>query len=202
MPRPDHPFRSLKKFHETKLNNFEAMFRAGVAMAIPAAAHYCAEHGLVAPAWLTNASAELFCIILRSDTTKTIRRANGFVTRLRRDIKDFARWDEVSAVEDQRKHCRQEIAELRALPKTPRELPQKREELLKEMETRLKWLGNTLDRAYECASENLAKTGAFGGRDSMEKSYYKVEEIFKDPAQAMRYHQLDPRFLRKLGLKP
>jgi hypothetical protein len=114
---------------------------------------------------------------------------------------DYARWDEVDLVLEQRKRCRREIAELRALPKTPRELPQKREKLLKEMDERLKWLGTTLDRAYECASERLAKTGAFGGPDAMEASYYKVKKKFKDPVQAKRYHQLDPRFLRKLGLK-
>src|SRR5450756_692729 len=68
VPRPDHPFRSLKKLHETQLNDFEAMFQSGVALAVPAAAHYCAEHGLVAPAWLTKTSAELFCTILRFDT--------------------------------------------------------------------------------------------------------------------------------------
>jgi len=202
MPHPDHPFRSLKKLHETQLNDFEAMFRTGAAMAIPAAVHYCAEHGLVAPAWLTKASADLFCTILRSDSPKAIGRANGFVTRLREHMKEFARWDEVWAVEDERKHFRREVAKLRALPKTPRELPQNREKLLKEMEERLKSLGATLDRAYKCASERLEKTGAFGGRDAMEKSYYRVEKIFKDPAQAMQYHQLDPRFLQKVGLKP
>jgi len=35
----------------------------------------------------------------------------------------------------------------------------------------------------------------------MEASYYKVKKKFKDPVQAKRYHQLDPLFLRKLGLK-
>jgi hypothetical protein len=201
VPRPDHPFRSLKKLHETQLNDFEAMFQSGVALAVPAAAHYCAEHGLVAPAWLTKTSAELFCTILRFDTPQTIGRSNGFITRLRQDMIDYARWDEVDLVLEQRKRCRREIAELRALPRTPRELPQKREKLLKEMDERLKWLGTTLDRAYECASERLAKTGAFGGPDAMEASYYKVKKKFKDPVQAKRYHQLDPRFLRKLGLK-
>jgi hypothetical protein len=123
-------------------------------------------------------------------------------TRLRQDMIDYARWAEVDLVIEQRKCCRREIAELRALPKTPRELPQKREKLLKGMEIRLKRLGHTWDRAYECASENLKKTRAFGGRDAMETSYRKVKKRFDDPAQAMRYHQLDPRFLRKLGLKP
>jgi hypothetical protein len=202
VPRFERPYYSIEELHETKLDDLETMFRAGVAVAVPAAAHYCAEHGLVAPAWLTKASADLFCTILRLDTPKTIGRSNGFITRLRQDMIDYARWAEVDLVIEQRKCCRREIAELRALPKTPRELPQKREKLLKEMEKKLAWLGDTLGRAFECASENLAKTGAFCGPDAMEKTYYKVEEIFEDPKQAMRYHQLDSRFLRKLGLKP
>ena len=151
MPRPDNPFRSLKKLHESQLSDFEAMFRAGVVMAIPAAVDYCAEHGLVAPAWLTKASAKLFCTLLRSDTPKVIGRANGFVSRLREHMKDFARWDAVCAVEDERKHFRREVAKLRALPMTSREL-QKRDKLLREMEKRIARLGNTLDRAFKCAS--------------------------------------------------
>jgi hypothetical protein len=183
------------------LDDLEAMFRSGVAIAIPAAADYCVEHGLVAPVWLTKESAELFCTILRPDTRKTIGRSNGFIARLRQDMIDYARWDEVDVVQEQRKDLRRQVAELNALPKTPRDLPQKREQLLKEMEERLKWLGHTLDRAYECASERLAKTGAFGGPDAMETSYRKVKKRFEDPVQAKRYHLLDPRFLRKMGLK-
>ena len=202
MPHPDHPFRSLKKLHETQLNDFEAMFRAGAAVAIPAAVHYCAEHGLVAPAWLTKASANLFCKILRLDTPKTIGRSNGLITRLRQDMIDYARWDQVDAFEDTLRHIRREIAKLRALPKTPRELPQKREKLLKEMEERLKELGANLDCAYEYASKNLKETEATRGVDAMEATFLKVRKRLKNRAQAMQYHQLDPRFLQKVGLKP
>jgi hypothetical protein len=201
MPRLERPSCSIEELHETQLDNFEAMLRAGVAMTTPAAADYCAQHGLIAPAWLTKASAELFCQILKLDTRKTMGRSNGLITRLRQDMIDYARWDEVDLVLEQRKRCRREIAELRTLPKTPRELPQKREMLLKQKEKMLKWLGDSLNRAYECASERLEKTGAFGGPDAMEASYYKIKKKFKDPVQAKRYHQLDPRFLRKMGLK-
>jgi len=193
--------RSIEELHETQLDNFQAMLQTGVALAIPAAADYCAQHGLTAPAWLTKASAELFCKILKLDTPKTIGRSNGIITRLRQDMRDYARWDEVCVVQEQQESCRQEVEGLRALPKTPRELPQKREKLLKEMEEMLKLLGDSLDCAFKCASERVEKTGAFGGPDSMEKSYYKIEKVFKDPIQAMRHHQLDPRFLHKIGLK-
>ena len=201
MPHPDHPFRSLKKFYETQLNEFKAMFEAGVAVAIPAAVHYCAEHDLVAPAWLTKASANLFCKILRLDTPKTIGRSNGLITRLRQDMIDYARWDQVDAFEDTLRHIRREIAKLRALPKTPRELPQKREKLLKEMEETLKELGANLDCAYEYAFKNLKETEATRGVDAMEATFLKVRKRLKNRAQAMRYHQLDPRFLQKMGLK-
>jgi len=201
MPRLERPSCSIEELHETQLDNFEAMLRAGVAMATPAAADYCAQHGLIAPAWLTKASAELFCQILKLDTRKTMGRSNGLITRLRQDMKEYARWDEVCEIQEQQEAFRQQVEDLRALPKTPRELPQKREMLLKQKEKMLKWLGDSLNRAYECASERLEKTGAFGGPDAMEASYYKVKKEFKDPVQAKRYHQLDPRFLRKLGLK-
>src|ERR1019366_7469061 len=96
------------------------MFRSGVAIAIPAAADYCAEHGLAAPAWLVNASADLLCITLRRDTRKKRSRAAGLVTRYCQGMIHFARWDEVDLVLEQRKDCRREIAELRTLPKVPR----------------------------------------------------------------------------------
>jgi hypothetical protein len=201
VPHSGNSFHSLKKHHETELKKLKAMFRAGAAVAIPAAVHYCAEHGLVAPAWLTKASADLFCKILRLDTPKTIGRSNGLITRLRQDMIDYARWDQVDAFEDTLRHIRREIAKLRALPKTPYGLPQKREKLLKEMEERLKELGTNLDCAYEYAAKNLKETEAARGVDAMEATFLKVRKRLKNRAQAMRYHQLDPRFLQKVGLK-
>ena len=183
MPRFERPFRSIEELHETELDEFETMFRSGSVVAVPAAADYCTVHGLVAPAWLTKASddllcscpawltkasADLFCKILRLDTPKAIGRSNGFITRLRQDMIDYARWDQVDAFEDTLRHIRREIAKLRALPKTPRELPQKREKLLKEMEERLKELGANLDCAYEYAVKNLKETEAARGVDAME----------------------------------
>jgi hypothetical protein len=194
MPGLDRPFLSLEALHETRLDDFKEMYRSGGAMAVPAALDYCAQHGLVAPAWLANASADLFCKILRLDTPKTKGRSNGFVTRLRQDMIDYARWDAVCEVLDKQKKIELQFAELRTLSKVP-------PKILKEREKMRDRLGHTLDRAFECAEEILAKTRAGGGLDTIERSYRKVEKAFKNPNQAMRYHLLDSRFLQKIGLK-
>src|SRR5690606_24859112 len=64
-----------------------------------------------------------------------------------------------------------------------------------------KWLGTTLERAFECSAMLLEGTEAFGSPDAIKRSYFKVVRNSADPKQVMRYHQLDPRFLHKLGLK-
>ena len=186
MPRFERPFRSIEEFHETQLDDFETMFRSGVAVAIPAALHYCAEYGLGAPAWLAKASADFLCIKLQLNSPKKKRgRAANLVARYCQDMIHFARWDEVDLVLEQRKDCRREIAELRALPKVPRLM-------LKEQGKALKRLGRTLDDAFECASENLARTKASGGWDTMRKSYRRVERCRNDPTQATRW-QIDDK---------
>jgi hypothetical protein len=199
MPRAGRPVWTTEDVYKSELNMLEEMFRSGVVMAIPAAMHLCSEHGLAVPPWLTKASTDFFCVILRHDSPKTP--VSAFIARLRRYVVDYVRWDEVNLVQEQQKYTLQQGVDLRALPKTPYGLPQKREKLLKETEERLGWLGNTLDRAYECASERLAKTRASGGRDTVEKSYYEVEHSFNIKTLGMRYYQLDPLFLRNLGLK-
>lgn len=194
MPRFERPFRSIEELHETQLDIFAKMIRTGVAVAIPAAEYYCSEHGLAAPAWLTKASVNLHCNTLRGDTTKKRGRASGPVTRYRQDMIDFARWDEICVVREQQKIFRRQVAKLRALAKVPRHM-------LNEKEKMLNRLGHTFDDAYEYVSKDLKKTNARGGWDTMRRSYREVERISKDPTQAMRYHQLDSQFLRRLGIK-
>jgi hypothetical protein len=201
MPRFERPFRSIEELHETQLDDFETMFRSGSAMAIPAAIHYCAAHGLVPPAWLTKATDDLLCSLLRGDTPKKRGRASSPVARCRQDMIDLDRWDEVCIARKQQENFRRNVTELRALPKTPRELPQKREILLEEHTKMHDWLEHTLDRAFECASMNLVGTEAAGRPDAVKQSYFRVEKNSRDPKQAMRYHVFETRFLRKLGLK-
>ena len=61
MPRFERPLCSIEELHEQQLGVFESMARSDVGVVIPAALHYCAEHDVVAPAWLVKASADLLC---------------------------------------------------------------------------------------------------------------------------------------------
>jgi hypothetical protein len=201
MSRLDGPYCSIEELHETQLNDFEAMFRSGVAVAIPAALHYCAEYELGAPAWLVKASAELLCITLQSNSPKKRGRAAGLVTRYCQDMKDFARWDEVCVIREQQKNYRKQVKELRALPKAKGELLDKQKKLISEQEEVLVRLGHTFDDAFECASKSLKKTKASGGWDTIRRSYKEVERNLKNPAQAKRYHVFSTQFLHKLGIK-
>jgi hypothetical protein len=201
MSRLDGPYCSIEELHETQLNDFESMFRSGVAVAIPAALHYCAEYGLGAPAWLVKASVDLLCITLQRNSPKKRGRAAGLVARYCQDMIDFGRWDEVRVIRDQQKNYRKQVKELRALPKAKGEFLQKQKKLIGEQEQMLSRLGRTFDDAFECASKSLKETKARGGWDTIRRSYREVERNLKDPAQAMRYHVFSPQFLRKLEIK-
>jgi len=61
VPRFERPLCSIEELHEQQLGVFESMARSDVGVVIPAALHYCAEHDVVAPAWLVKASADLLC---------------------------------------------------------------------------------------------------------------------------------------------
>jgi hypothetical protein len=195
MPRFERPFNSIEELHEIELDHLKTMFDSGVAVAVPAALHYCVEHGLDAPPWLMGAATVSHCALLRREKSKKRGRACGAVARYRQDMIDLARSDEVSVVRQVQKEFLQQVEELRALPRVPREL-------LEEKEKMLAWLGHTLSRAFECASMMLAQTEAFGSPEAMKRSYRQVERNSRDPKQAYRYHVLDHRFLRKLGIKP
>jgi hypothetical protein len=194
VPEFDRPFHSLEELHQSKLNNFEKMSRLGAPLGIPAAADYCAEHSLVAPAWLTNAAAEWLCSTLRNGALKKRDRACGIMARYRQDMIDFARWDEVDVIREQQRAVRKKIKTLRKQSKIPRHVLNEQEELLNQ-------LGHTLDDAFAYASKRLEKTNARGRWDTMRRSYRRVEKAHKDPKNKMRYPVFSHRFLSKIGLK-
>ena len=201
MSRFERPYRSIEELHETQLDDFETMSRSGVAVAIPAALHYCAEYGLSAPAWLVSASADLLCITLRSDTRRKRGRAARLVARYRQDMVHFARWDEICVAREQQKIFSKQVKELRTLPKAKGELLEKQRKLINEQEEMLKRLGHTFDDAVEYARQRLKKTKATGRWDTMRSSYRLVQRHHKDPTQAKRYQVFSASFLHKLGIK-
>ena len=188
----ERPFNSLDELHETQLEYFKMMLDTGVA--VPAAMHYCTEHGLNAPPWLMRAATDLIVDLLKREKSKKRGRAASAVARYRQDMIDLARWDAIREVREKQKEFREDVEKLRTMPNV-------RRDLLEERRKMLEWLGRGSLRAYECAAMLLIGTEAFAGPDAMKKAYGRVERNSVDPKQATRYHVLQPRFLRRLGLE-
>jgi hypothetical protein len=85
------------------------------------------------------------------------------------------------------------VDELRSRPNIPKTY-------LEDREKHLAWIGNTFERAYECASMFLRGTDSFGSPDAMKRSYLSVEASGRDPQQFCRHHLLDHSFLVKIGI--
>jgi hypothetical protein len=187
----ERPFKSLAQLHETELDCLRRMIESGVIMAIPAAKQYCIAHGIDVPAWLTRISIELECASLRRGKRQRRGRTANPVARHRQDMHHHDRWSAVCEVREKQAEARTEKEKLRALPNVPPHFLEEREELLRRV-------GSTFEDAYQRASDLLSKTGSFGGPKTMKASYLRVERESRNPKKAMRYHLLDPQFIRKI----
>jgi hypothetical protein len=187
----ERPFESLQELHETELDCLKKMIESGVEIAIPAAKQYCVTHDIEVPVWLTKDSIELECANLRPGKPKRRGRTANPVARHRQDMRHYERWDAVCEIEEKQKEFRTEIEQLRTLPNVPPRLLKEREEMLRRV-------GGTLEDRFRCASDLLAKTGSFGCPETIKASYLRVERESDDPKKAMRYHLLDPQFIRKI----
>src|SRR5260221_5618 len=186
----ERPFESLEQLHETELDYLRRMIESGVVIAIPAAKHYCLTHDINVPAWLTRSSIELECALLRCGKPKRRGRTANSVARHRQDMRHFERWDAVCEIREKQNEFRIEIEKLQTLPNVP-------SHFMKERVTMLRRVGSTLEDAFRCAS-GLAKTGSFGCPETMKASDLRIERESRDPKEAMRYHLLDPQFIRKI----
>lgn len=194
MPMHDRPFSSLKALDETELEYFKLMTQSRVAVAVPAALHYCAKHELDAPRWLAVAAMELLCDLMRREKSNRRGRSCGHIARHRQDMIDFERWSAVFEVREKQKGIRKQVDEIRAIPTAPRSM-------LKEREKMLAWVGSSLNRAFECAAMLLEGSEAYASPEAIKRSYFQVERNSRDPKQALRYHLLDPQFEHKIGIK-
>ena len=194
MLRPKRPFRSLTEVHNFQLGCFETMAGSGVVVAIAAALHYCRQHDLEAPRWVVAAADDLLCDLLRREKSNRRGRASGTVARHRQDMIDYARWDQVKEVRRRQIEIAEQVEELRGISNVPAKILEDRQKMLA-------WVGTTLNRAFECAAMILEGSEAYGSPDAIKRSYFQVDHNNRDPSQALRYHLLDPEFLRMLGLK-
>lgn len=183
---------SIEEFYERELQYLKAMYQSEVDIAVPVAVSYCAEYGLNEPRWLVMASAEVHCANLRGGPCKR-GRAAGAIARYRQNMIHAARWDAVREVRRMQKELRAEVEQLRKFPNVS-------PSLLAERTKMLHWVGRDLLRAYECASMILRGTDACGSPETMKTSYRVVQRSCRDRSKAVRYHVLDQRFLRRLGI--
>jgi hypothetical protein len=190
MPTPTGPFTSIRGLNASRLHEFHQMEHRELGVA--AALDYCAEHDVPVPEWVAKGAAALLCDLLKREVSQKRGRSSGFVARYRQDMVDFIRWDTVKEVRDKQPELLEEVKELQARNGIPKHF-------LKEREKYLGWVGNTLDRAFECAAMILRDAGAAASINAVRKSYRLVIRG-SGKRRTLRYYQLDPRFLRKVGI--
>jgi hypothetical protein len=188
------PFDQIEELHEAELDCLKAMFKSGLAVALPAALHYCVKHRLAIPLWISSASAQSQCDGLRGDIPKKRGRASPVLAGYRQVAIDYCRYDAVVTTREKQKELLAEAKSLRAGSNVPRGL-------LKRKEDMLAWVGRSLLHAFDCAAMILAGSEAGAGPDAMKASYRRVKRHLGDPRLAMSYHILDPEFLRNLKLQ-
>jgi len=167
----------------------------GIVAAVPAALHFCQQWKQTIPDWLVAESTELLCSLLKGDGPKRRGRASSHIARLRQDGIDYSRW---STVVWQREAQLDLLRQVEAIRADDRGISAAYREDREKLHA---WLGTSLDRAFECSTMILEGTRAFGSPDAIKRSYFKVERAMADPKQGLRYYQLDPHFLRKLGIE-
>jgi hypothetical protein len=185
---------SLNQFHQRELQSLETMARGGTLIATSAALDYCYKYGLSLPSWFVGPAAQITKESLRKEKTSKRGRSAQPLDRYRQNMVDFARYDAVCEVREKQNELPRELQRQRQLPNVTANV-------IEGLEKMLAWAGQTLERAFQCASMILADTSAFGGPDAIKASYLRVKAAMLIPEQAHRYHILDPQFLASSGMK-
>ena len=185
---------ALEAFDRREMELFKRMVEAGIPLGVPAALHYCSEHCLSVPQWLVKAALDLLCDLLKREVSTKRGRSGGAVARYRQDMIDMTRWNEICVLREKQQLVHESIS---MYEDTPIALTSR----FAEEVARAEWLGRTLSRSFECASEVLERTEAFGSPESVKRSYRVVERSINHPVRAFRYHMLDPNFLQKVGIE-
>jgi hypothetical protein len=184
---------TLDDLHKTTLQSLERMARGGSQIAAAAALTYCHKYGLNLPLWFVGPAAQIAKKSLGKNSRAKRGRSAEPLDRHRQDMIDYARYCEVCEVREKQNELPREIERLRLHPKVTTSM-------LREKEKMLDWAGQSLERAFQCASMILATTSAFGGPDAIKASHSRVRKVLLIGEQAYRYHMLDPDFLVSLGM--
>ncbi len=185
------PNRALERIHGRELEQFRDMFQEGNPLGAPAALYYCCENGLSAPPWLMRTALDLICDLLKREKPIRRGRAAGTIARHRQDMIDLTRWNEVIVLREKQTLVRRSLHDYPKQPSCPR---------YRAAQQRAEWLGTSMSQIFECVSEMLERTEAFGSPETIRRSYQKVRRNMEHFREALRYSQLDPLFLRMLGI--
>jgi hypothetical protein len=191
MAREIQPNSVLEQIHCRELGQFKDVVGAGNPLGAPAALYYCCENGPSAPPWLIKAALDLICDLLKREKPINRGRTAGTIARHRQDMIDLTRWNEVIVLREKQTMVRQSLRDYPEEPTCPRYRTAKH---------RAEWLGTSMWTVFECVSEMLERTEAFGSPETIRRSYQKVERNMKHYRDALSYSQLDPLFLRMLGI--
>jgi hypothetical protein len=187
--------RPLKLFYERQLLDHKAAWQAGDATALEAALHYCSKHSLTVPDWLRDLFVASSPARLAAHTAKRMGRSNSAAARKQADMVHYARYDTVCEVREQQLLQQRSLDEWRSTPNTPRQM-------IREKEQMVRFVGRSLERAFECASELLCGTPARGEFGTIKRSYNLVVRASKKPDEAMRFMILESDFLRAIKISP
>lgn len=167
-------------------------------IAVTAALHYVSSNKLSAPEWLTREAAIVMAGLISGKRAPGRGRAGGFVRRYEQDQIDYTRYDRVLEVRRVQLEKEQQLRELQETDPQTKQTQNYIDELKKHIE----WFGHTLQRAFECASMDLAETPSFGSPDAIKRSYNIVRKNNKKiDAEGMRYHIIDHKLERYLGVR-
>jgi hypothetical protein len=157
MSGPTNGNPALEAINRREMAIFERMVQADVALGVPAALHYCDEYKVPVPAWLTQSALALLCNLISREKSTRRGRSTASVKRYLQDMKDFARWNEVIVIREHQQTAASAGDEARA-----------------------QWLGRSLARSFECVSEVMERTQAFGSADTVKRSYRLVSKNMQD----------------------
>jgi hypothetical protein len=185
----------IDKLHRERFEVYERMWCSGSLLGVPAALHHSIEYGCPLPSWVAGAAFEMICDLLKREKSNKRGRAAGVLARYRQDYIDLIRWNEVIVLEERQKRLNQALIDYASVADTFPEFYQS--EL-----RRAEWFGSTRSRIFECVSEVLEDTEAFGSPLSIKRSYLAVERNNRHPTTACRYAFFDRSLLECLGVDP
>jgi hypothetical protein len=181
--------------HEIHMERFETMLKREIhpEIAVTAALHYCAEHQMPPPQWLTMAATKLLCALIGNKQKKKRGRSVSPCARYLQDMIVYERSDVVRDTRERQISEREHVEKLRKIPSAPKALIREREKMLA-------CAGSDWLEAFVCASKRLQTTDAHAGPDAIKKSYLEYQRESRGRISGLRYHVFDRRLLNMLGI--